>query len=78
VERLGDVIRVAADAGTTVLLIEHNFSFVTKVSDVVHALHAGELIASGPAATIGDNQRVIDSYLGPAIARPLTVSVGDE
>jgi branched-chain amino acid transport system permease protein len=71
VQRLGQVIRVAADAGTTVLLVEHNFSFVTEVSDVVHALHAGELIASGPAATIGDDQRVIDSYLGPARGRPV-------
>jgi branched-chain amino acid transport system permease protein len=78
VERLGDVIRVAADAGTTVLLVEHNFSFVTRIADVVHALHAGELIASGPAATIGDDQRVVDSYLGPARGRPLTPVAASE
>jgi ABC-type branched-subunit amino acid transport system ATPase component len=64
VERLGAVIRAAADSGATVILIEHNFRFVTSVADVAHVLHLGQLIASGPAATIGDNPAVIESYLG--------------
>jgi branched-chain amino acid transport system permease protein len=64
VDRLGAVIRAAADAGATVILIEHNFRFVTRIADIAHVLHLGELIASGPAATIGDNPAVIESYLG--------------
>jgi branched-chain amino acid transport system permease protein len=64
VERLGSVIRAAAAAGTTVILIEHNFRFVTGIADVAHVLHLGQLIASGPAATIGENPAVIESYLG--------------
>jgi branched-chain amino acid transport system permease protein len=70
VERLGTVIRAAAGAGTTVILIEHNFRFVTSVADVAHVLHLGELIASGPARTIGDNPRVIESYLGATTSAP--------
>jgi branched-chain amino acid transport system ATP-binding protein len=66
--RLGTVIREAAGRGTTVVLIEHNFRFVTEIADVAHVLHFGELIATGPAATIGANDRVIESYLGSSVA----------
>ena len=64
VERLGEVISAAARAGATVVLIEHNFGFVTKVSETVHVLHLGELIASGPASVVSSDPRVIESYLG--------------
>jgi branched-chain amino acid transport system permease protein len=64
VDRLGEVIRIAAGSGTTVVLIEHNFGFVTRVSDVAHVLHNGTLIASGDASTIAEDPEVIASYLG--------------
>ena len=74
VERLGAVIRAAAGAGTTVILIEHNFRFVTRIADVAHVLHLGELIASGPARTIGENPRVIESYLGATATAPVAAA----
>ena len=40
-------MRLAAADGVAVVLIEHNFGFVSRVSDVVHVLHLGELIATG-------------------------------
>jgi branched-chain amino acid transport system permease protein len=64
VERLGTVLVKLAGSGCTVVLIEHNFGFVTSVASTAHVLHLGELIASGPAATIGRDPRVIESYLG--------------
>ena len=64
VELLGRVIRAAADAGATVVLIEHNFRFVGSVSDVVHVLHVGGLIASGTATEVANDPRVVESYLG--------------
>jgi branched-chain amino acid transport system permease protein len=69
VEHLGKVLTRLADSGCTVVLIEHNFGFVTSVATTAHVLHLGELIASGPAATIGRDPRVIESYLG-SFARP--------
>ncbi|HEX4466721.1 MAG TPA: branched-chain amino acid ABC transporter ATP-binding protein/permease, partial [Solirubrobacteraceae bacterium] len=72
VEVLGTVIRAAADAGTTVVLIEHNFRFIVGISDAVHVLHAGALIASGDAKSIGQDPGVIESYLGSQTARTLT------
>jgi branched-chain amino acid transport system permease protein len=74
VERLGAVLERAAEAGATVVLIEHNFGFVTSVSTTAHVLHFGELLASGPARTIGNDPSVIESYLGAAApARPADV-----
>src|SRR5262249_44850428 len=64
VERLGKIIRLAARNGVTVVLIEHNFGFVAEVSDSVHVLHLGELIASGTPAEVGRDPRVVSSYLG--------------
>jgi ABC-type branched-subunit amino acid transport system ATPase component len=63
---LGDVITAAARAGATVVLIEHNFAFVTAVSDVAYVLDFGSLIASGPAGSIARDPLVIESFLGQA------------
>ena len=64
VERLGRIVRLAAADGVAVVLIEHNFGFVSRVSDVVHVLHLGELIATGSPEEVGQDPRVVDSYLG--------------
>ncbi len=64
VRTLGDVITAAARNGATVVLIEHNFEFVTSISDTAFVLHLGELVATGEAATIGDDPAVVESYLG--------------
>jgi branched-chain amino acid transport system permease protein len=68
VDVLAEVVRAAAAAGTTVVLIEHNFRFIVAVSDSVHVLHAGRLIASGTAEEIGHDPAVIASYLGSRTA----------
>jgi branched-chain amino acid transport system permease protein len=64
VERLGRIVRLAAADGVAVVLIEHNFGFVSRVSDVVHVLHLGELIATGSPEEVRQDPHVVDSYLG--------------
>ena len=62
--RLGDTVRSIRSEGVTVLLVEHNMTFVMDVSDEVVVLDYGRKIAEGPPLLIQDNEEVIKAYLG--------------
>ena len=62
--RLADLIRSIAARGVTVLLIEHDMSFVMNVADCIAVLDFGRLIAQGAPAEIQKNKDVIAAYLG--------------
>jgi branched-chain amino acid transport system permease protein len=61
---LAAVIRALRRSGATVLLIEHNFSFVKENADYVLVLADGKLVASGTPAEISDDPEVRRHYLG--------------
>jgi branched-chain amino acid transport system permease protein len=61
---LARVIRRLADAGATVLLVEHNFHLICDVSDQIYVLELGRLIASGTPEQVQHDDAVIRSYLG--------------
>jgi neutral amino acid transport system ATP-binding protein len=52
------------DQGMTVLFVEHDMDMVQEISDWVIVMAEGRIIAEGPPATIGQNQAVVDAYLG--------------
>jgi branched-chain amino acid transport system ATP-binding protein len=62
--RLADLIREIAREGVTVLLIEHDISFVMNVADRVAVLDFGRLIAQGTPVEVQENKDVIAAYLG--------------
>ncbi len=64
VDELAAVIRRVADAGGTVLLVEHNFRMVCEVSDCIYVLESGRLLAHGSPEDIQRNEAVAASYLG--------------
>jgi branched-chain amino acid transport system ATP-binding protein len=62
------VIRAVRGRGVTVVLIEHVMAAVMSLCDRVAVLHHGELIAVGTPEQIARDERVVEAYLGEAIA----------
>ncbi len=63
-DELGAIFRSLADDGLAVLLIEHNMRFVTALCDTLYVVSSGQMIASGPPATVMQDRAVIAAYLG--------------
>ncbi len=64
VTRLLQTIRTLVDAGLTVLLVEQNVHAAVGVADSLHVLERGRLVASGPCASVMNDPRIIEAYLG--------------
>jgi len=52
--------------GVTVLMVEHDMSLVSRVSDRVFAMSQGQELASGTPREVQTNAAVIEAYLGTA------------
>jgi branched-chain amino acid transport system ATP-binding protein len=66
-EALGARLRQVVDAGTTVLLVDHDMGLVLTVCEQVYVLEFGGLLASGPPAAVRDDPAVIAAYLGAGV-----------
>jgi branched-chain amino acid transport system ATP-binding protein len=63
VERITALIRKVS-ANRTVLMVEHNLSVVSTLSDTITVLQRGEILAEGDYATVSKHPQVIEAYLG--------------
>jgi branched-chain amino acid transport system ATP-binding protein len=68
---LGHVKDLRED-GMTVVFVEHDMDVVYDISDWVVVMAEGRIIAEGPPEAIGQNQEVIDAYLGAHHDAPAT------
>lgn len=66
VDGLAGIIRSLCDHGLTVLLVEHNMSFVMALVSQIVVLHKGAVLFDGSTEDCRKSQRVQDVYLGRA------------
>ena len=65
-EELARQLRAVVDAGTPMLLVDHDMGLVLGISDYVVVLEFGKVIAQGTPEVVRRNPRVITAYLGRA------------
>jgi ABC-type branched-subunit amino acid transport system ATPase component len=61
---VADLVRSLANEGMTVLLIEHNMSFVMNLCTRITVLNFGRVITTGSPEDVRGHRDVIEAYLG--------------
>ena len=62
---LRDFLLDVSDGGVTLLVVEHDMSFVRKLCPQSIVLNFGRKIYEGPTAHVHDDAAVVEAYLGP-------------
>ncbi len=68
IEELVTIIKAIRATGISVILIEHHMDVVMSLCDIITVLDFGQKIAEGAAAAVQANSRVVEAYLGGAVA----------
>ncbi len=48
----------------SLMVVEHDMSFIKSISEIVTVLHEGSVLAQGPLEQVQNDERVIEVYLG--------------
>jgi branched-chain amino acid transport system ATP-binding protein len=65
-ETLGHLLTSLAAEGRAVVLVEHDTELVLRISNTVHVLDFGQIIACGPPEQVRGDASVQEAYLGHA------------
>jgi branched-chain amino acid transport system ATP-binding protein len=65
IDRVKGLIKRVAE-GRTVLMVEHNMSVVSDISDRITVLQRGQVLAEGTYREVSGDPRVVSAYLGTA------------
>ncbi|MBN9085417.1 MAG: ABC transporter ATP-binding protein [Reyranella sp.] len=68
VYELLDTMRKLVDRGLSLLLVEQNVRATLELVDELYLLERGKVVAKGPAASMKDDPRILEAYLGSLTA----------
>jgi ABC-type branched-subunit amino acid transport system ATPase component len=63
VERIEGHLRDLRSQGLSILMVEHEFNVVERISDMVIVMSRGEVISTGTMSEIRSSQLVMDAYI---------------
>jgi branched-chain amino acid transport system ATP-binding protein/neutral amino acid transport system ATP-binding protein len=61
---IAEILLKLKEQGETILLIEHDMTFVLKIADEIIVMDEGKVIAEGKPEEIKNNPKVLEAYLG--------------
>lgn len=67
--QLGDLLRRVRDAGVTLVVVDHDMTFLLPLAERVIVMNSGRVIVEGTTEEVQQDRRVIEAYLGEKYAR---------
>ena len=63
VEQVFDIIQTISRQGTTIFMVEQNANMALAIADRAYVLQTGQIVLSGPAAELRENEMIRHAYL---------------
>lgn len=64
VQRIGEVLKKLKERGMTVLLVEQNFRFASKIADRFYLMDHGQMVADFPVSELSNQMPMLHKVLG--------------
>jgi ABC-type branched-subunit amino acid transport system ATPase component len=64
VDKIGGILTKLAERGQTLLVVEHNIPFITRLCQRIIVMANGSILAEGSAELIQQDPRVLEAFLG--------------
>jgi branched-chain amino acid transport system ATP-binding protein len=64
VEQVFDIIQAINRQGTTIFMVEQNAAMALSIAHRAYVLQTGQVVLSGPAAELRENEMIRSAYLG--------------
>jgi branched-chain amino acid transport system ATP-binding protein len=64
VEKIAGILTKLAERGQTLLVVEHNIPFITRLCQRIIVMANGSILTEGSAEEIQKDARVLEAFLG--------------